>query len=30
MSEFTTAEEIDETVKAFKEIVPMLRQFSRR
>jgi cysteine desulfurase len=30
MSEFTTAEEIDETVKVFKEIVPMLRQFSRR
>ncbi|MCR5343468.1 MAG: cysteine desulfurase [Butyrivibrio sp.] len=30
MSEFTTAEEIDETVKMFKEIVPMLRQFSRR
>lgn len=30
MSEFTTAEDIDETVKVFKEIVPMLRQFSRR
>ncbi len=30
MSEFTTSEEIDETVKAFAEIVPMLRQFSRR
>ncbi len=30
MSEFTTEEEIDETVKAFAEIVPLLRQFSRR
>ncbi|WP_029323311.1 cysteine desulfurase family protein [Butyrivibrio sp. AE3004] len=30
MSEFTTDKEIDETVKAFKEIVPMLREFSRR
>ncbi|WP_026526705.1 cysteine desulfurase family protein [Butyrivibrio sp. VCD2006] len=30
LSEFTTNEEIDETVKVFKEIVPMLRQFSRR
>ncbi len=30
MSEFTTEEEISATVSAFKEIVPMLRQFSRR
>ena len=30
LSEFTTEEEIDNTVKAFAEIVPMLRQFSRR
>ncbi len=30
MSELTTKEEIDTTVKAFAEIVPMLRQFSRR
>ncbi len=30
MSEFTTEEEIDETIKAFSEIVPMLRKFSRR
>ena len=30
LSELTTDEEIDETVKAFAEIVPMLRQFSRR
>lgn len=30
MSGFTTAKDIDETVKAFKEIVPMLREFSRR
>lgn len=30
MSGFTTENDIDETIKAFKEIVPMLRQFSRR
>ncbi|WP_026509594.1 cysteine desulfurase family protein [Butyrivibrio sp. LC3010] len=30
MSEFTTEQEIDDTVKAFADIVPMLRQFSRR
>ncbi|WP_408069970.1 cysteine desulfurase family protein [Butyrivibrio sp. JL13D10] len=30
MSEFTTSEQIDETIKAFKEIVPRLREFSRR
>ncbi len=30
MSEFTTEKEIDETIKAFSEIVPMLRKFSRR
>ena len=30
LSEFTTKEEIDETVKAFTEIVPMLRKFTRR
>ncbi len=30
LSEFTTKEEIDETVKALAEIVPMLRMFTRR
>ncbi|WP_026669581.1 cysteine desulfurase family protein [Butyrivibrio sp. AE3006] len=30
MSEFTTQQEIDDTVEAFAEIVPMLRQFARR
>ncbi len=30
MSEFTTEQEIDDAVKAFSEIVPMLREFSRR
>lgn len=30
MSVYTTCEEIDETVKAFGEIVPMLRRFTRR
>ena len=30
MSEFTTEDEIDDTIKAFREIVPMLRRFSRR
>ena len=30
LSVYTTVEEIDETVKAFGEIVPMLRRFTRR
>jgi len=30
MSEFTTEDEIDKTVEAFEQIVPMLRKFSRR
>ena len=30
MSEFTTKEEIDKTIQAFAEIVPMLREFSRK
>jgi cysteine desulfurase len=30
MCEFTTEQEIDDAVKAFSEIVPMLREFSRR
>jgi cysteine desulfurase len=30
MSEFTTEQEIDDTVEAFAQIIPMLRQFARR
>jgi cysteine desulfurase len=30
MSEFTTEQEIDDTIEAFAQIVPMLRQFARR
>ncbi|WP_026524819.1 cysteine desulfurase family protein [Butyrivibrio sp. MB2005] len=30
MSEFTTQQEIDDTIEAFAQIVPMLRQFARR